>query len=82
MDKVYVLKCAQASYSAGGDLIDINEVTTGIYSTYELAEEDGEKFVANKEFSAYSIAIWEVISESNKNSYKNEEVKGFYERVH
>lgn len=63
MNDVYILKCVKTLRSAHDDLLDIVEITTGVYETSELAIKDGEKFVQKGEFEAYSVSCWRVIKE-------------------
>lgn len=56
MKQVYELKVVQMIRNATGRLIDSDEFSVGIYSTYGMAEEVAQNLVAQvPTFEAYSI---------------------------
>lgn len=56
MKQVYELKVVQIIRNATGKLIDSDEFSVGIYSTYNIAEEVAQDLMAQvPTFEAYSI---------------------------
>lgn len=61
MNEVYLLSCLRVDKTLDGQCLDGEEVLTGVYESFDLAEEDGERFIENGDFEAYEIKAWQVI---------------------
>ena len=66
MIEVYLLNCLRVDKTLDGDYVNGEEVLTGVYESFDLAEEDGEKFIENGDFEAYEIKTWQVIGADTK----------------
>lgn len=69
MEKVYMLQAILVYRGYNGDFMDAEEVTVGMYSSLELAEEAGEKLINDKtkNFEGYSVVTWDINDEATVN---------------